>query len=80
MYLVLSFSLIKAQFEKKLNLSKRRLYIGVIAVGISFGYCIELVQEFYIYQRCFEYADIVANSIGTIFGVILAKQTGIKIV
>jgi VanZ family protein len=80
MYGGLAFSMILGGFSKNLNLSPGKLYIITLLAGICYGTSIELIQGFYIYQRYFDTLDIFANTIGTVFGVITARLTGIKLV
>ncbi|NOQ73371.1 MAG: hypothetical protein GQ574_15300 [Crocinitomix sp.] len=85
MYFVLSalfllgFLTFEKKIRKKLNLSNLRLYGVVILVGILIGYAIELIQGNFIFRRYFDVADIVMNSFGTIFGVIMYSLTGRKL-
>lgn len=66
--------------KKNLNLSSTSRYLLILSVGIAYGTFIELIQGFYIYQRFYDSADIIANAFGTIFGVITIRLTGIKLV
>jgi VanZ family protein len=77
MYLVLAFSMGLSSIKKKLNLSSAGLYIVLLTAGIGYGILIEVLQGTLVYRRYFDPMDILANSIGTIFGVILVSQTGI---
>lgn len=85
MYFILSilflfgFLIFEKKIKKKLNLSNLQLYGVVILVGISIGYAIELIQGNFIFRRYFDVADIVMNSFGTIFGVIMYSLTGRKL-
>ncbi len=56
------------------------MYLIILLVGIAYGTSIELIQGFYIYRRFFDTADILANTIGTIFGVLASRLTSIKLV
>lgn len=80
MYAILSYAMCLGGFKKNLNQSKPSLYLIVLSVGIVYGISIELIQGFYIYQRFFDTADIFANTFGTIFGVLGARLTSIKLV
>jgi VanZ family protein len=77
MYSVLAFlNMFGFTYKKEnLNLSKRRLYRWVILAGVVLGILIEIVQGAFIYQRHYDAADMVANGIGTIFGVITFNWT-----
>jgi glycopeptide antibiotics resistance protein len=52
----------------------------VILAGIAVGIFIELIQGNYIYRRYYETEDIIANSIGTIFGGLGYTVIGRKLV
>ena len=80
MYSFLAYAMCLGGLKKNLNLSKPTLYLIILLVGIAYGTSIELIQGFYIYQRFFDTADIFANTIGTIFGVLAARLTSIKLV
>lgn len=80
MYFVLAFAMILAAISKNLNLSTVKVYGITLLAGICYGTSIELIQGFYIYQRYFDTLDIFANAIGTVFGVLTARMTGIKLV
>ena len=86
-YFVLAFlQLLAFQHSKKIksqflvNLSNPALYMIVILAGIAIGYGIELVQKHYIYQRYYDFEDILVNGIGTIFGAFTFGWTGRKLV
>lgn len=80
MYSFLAFAMCLGGLKKNLNLSKTSLYLIILSVGIAYGTFIELIQGFYIYQRYFDTTDILANTIGTIFGVLTGRLTSIKLV
>jgi glycopeptide antibiotics resistance protein len=80
MYAFLAYAMCLGGLKKNLNLSKPTLYLIILLVGIIYGTSIELIQGFYIYQRFFDTADIFANTVGTIFGVLAARLTSIKLV
>ncbi|MBK9191549.1 MAG: VanZ family protein [Crocinitomicaceae bacterium] len=77
MYLVLAFSMGLSSLKKNLNLSLTGLYILILTAGIGYGILIEILQGTLVYRRYFDLMDILANSLGTIFGVLLISQTGI---
>ena len=79
MYFILSILLGFALIKNKMNLLSFGLYLLLILVGIAFGYFVELIQGEIIYQRYFDTSDIIANSFGTIFGVILIGLMGRKL-
>jgi len=56
--------------EKVKILQQKKMFYNYIIVGVLFGIFIEIVQGFFPY-RSFDLNDIVANSIGTICGVLL---------
>ena len=80
MYATLSFSMILGGFKKNMNLSSFNLYLIILSAGIAYGTGIELIQGFFIYQRYFDPSDILANTIGTIFGAVTVRLTSIKLV
>ena len=45
--------------------------LAIILLFSSFGFLIELVQEFFVKERYFDIWDVVANTLGTISGVLL---------
>ncbi len=70
MYFGLSFLMLIGFFHIKNELFfKLGLYIIVVCISIGLG--IELLQGSVIPLRFFSWKDIVANSIGTIFGLLL---------
>jgi len=80
MYFLLAFTMLLGDISKKLNLSVNKLYLLTILAGICYGTSIELIQGFYIYQRYFDILDILANTVGTVFGALTVRLTGIKLV
>ena len=81
MYLMLSILLAFGFILKnKLNLSKLKMYLILVLVGIAFGTFVELVQGSFIYRRYFDLLDILANSIGSIVGMFLVALIGRKLV
>lgn len=66
--------------EKKLNLSNLKLYVLITLAGIAIGIFVELVQGNFIYRRYYDPEDILVNSFGTIFGVMIYTLTGRKLV
>ena len=77
MYSVLAFLNLFGFNDKKekMNLSNYKLYGWVILAGVILGMLIEIVQGAFIYQRHYDVADMVANGIGTIFGVFTFNWT-----
>ncbi len=51
----------------------------VLLIGIVLGICIEFCQANFTNERKFELLDIMANTIGAIFGYITAKNIIIKL-
>ena len=81
MYLMLSILLAFGFILKNiLNLSKLKMYLILVLVGIAFGTFVELVQGSFIYRRYFDLLDILANSIGSIVGMFLVALIGRKLV
>jgi len=81
MYFVLSILLAFAfVFKNKVNLSKLNLYLILVLVGIVFGTFVELVQGSFIYQRYFDLLDILANSIGSLVGMLIVALISRKLV
>lgn len=80
MYSGLAVLMLYPYQNKKLNLFRFRVYLVIVIVGITFGFLVELIQGNFIHQRYFGWSDIVANSIGTIFGAFLYGWIGRKIV
>jgi len=81
MYFVLSITLALAfAFKNNLNLSKLKMYLILVLVGIAFGIFVELIQGSFIYRRYFDLFDILANSIGSIVGMLIVALIGRKLV
>ncbi|MCI5058304.1 MAG: VanZ family protein, partial [Flavobacteriales bacterium] len=57
------------------NMKNKKFIIVIAFFLILYGITIEVVQGNFIPGRMFEYKDILANSLGTIFGTILAIRT-----
>jgi VanZ family protein len=71
MYAILAVLQFLAFFNPKMNLSRKWLYLLVALAGIIFGFFVELVQGSFIYRRYFDWADVVANMFGTVFGLVV---------
>lgn len=65
--------------NQKMNTFNIRVYLWVIVVGIGFGTLLEIIQGLFVYRRYFDVKDIILNSVGTIFGVIVYRLIGSKI-
>ncbi len=63
-----------------MNLLIFRVYTVIVLMAILFGYIVELIQGSLISGRYFDPADIVANSIGTFFGVLFYHWIGRKLI
>jgi len=63
-----------------MNLSKYRMYLVLILVGITVGIFVELIQGNFIYRRYYDPEDILVNGIGTIFGAFGYSWIGRKLV
>ena len=80
LYFILAYLMLWDNFYSKMNLSDIKVYIIITLAGIAIGLFVELIQGFFIYKRYFDPSDIVANGIGTIFGGIMYRLTGKKLV
>jgi glycopeptide antibiotics resistance protein len=78
MYTVLAGLQFLAFFKPKMNLSRPWLYVLVALAGITFGFFVELVQGSFIYRRYFDWGDVVANTFGTVFGLVAMALTSRK--
>jgi len=58
-------------FQLKKDEPFNRLIVLNVIIGVLIGWSIEYLQGNYITNRCFEYSDITANSIGTIVGMLI---------
>jgi len=52
----------------------------LVLVGLAFGIFVEVIQGSFIYRRYFDVMDIVANFIGTLFGMFIGVQINRKLV
>jgi VanZ family protein len=50
--------------------------VWVTIIAVAYGILMELVQLYFVPFRSFEWLDIVADTVGTIIGVRLAKKIG----
>jgi VanZ family protein len=69
-YLVYAFSL--------QQILKRKYRIGILIYCILFGVVVEFLQEQTGY-RSFEYADMLANSLGALLGIFIGKWQVLKV-
>ena len=53
---------------------KNRFWIHVILSIFLFGFFIEIIQEYWGYNRFFEVGDVVANTLGNIAGFLASKK------
>ncbi len=62
-------------FKKQTSSKKIREHAFYIVVfgALILGLTLEIIQHFYIKNRFFEYRDLIANSFGCIFGLVLFK-------
>lgn len=80
MYFILAWLWLADAGLKKMNLLPFRVYLILTLAGIITGVFVELIQGLFIVKRYFDPSDIVANGFGTIFGGIVYRLTGRKIV
>ncbi len=45
--------------------------VWIVVTGVFIGWSIEFVQGNYVTNRQFEYSDIIANSLGTVVGMLI---------
>jgi len=50
----------------------------IVVIGILIGWSIEFIQGNYITNRYFDYSDIIANSLGTVVGMLIYVKYPIK--
>lgn len=62
-------------FKKQYNSFYLRYHakIWAVAIGITYGIAIELIQMFFSLDRSAEFLDLVANTIGCLSGVVLFR-------
>ena len=74
-YFVLAVSMVIESRRNKdfVNIDKKNLMLKFIAVGVIFGIFIEFVQGIFPY-RYFELGDILANSTGSVLGVLILTK------
>ena len=56
----------------------KALFTRVIIGAIVYGIAIELIQHFFIPFRSFEWGDIVADAVGSVFGFIISVKRFVK--
>ncbi|RIJ43251.1 VanZ family protein [Pontibacter oryzae] len=74
MFCVLSFLMIVGM-SKQFTFPRLRHYAvrGSLLASTMFGIAIELLQHFFIYGRQGDIIDVLANTIGCLFGIVLFK-------
>jgi VanZ family protein len=70
MFAVLSFLFLLQKVKRKQKVTIREK-IAVCLVIVCFGLIVEIIQECFILDRHFDWWDVVANTLGTIAGVLL---------
>ena len=76
-YFVLALLMGTAFYYKKNEPFIKRIVI-IVAIGISVGFFIEVIQGNFIKNRFFDFFDILANSIGTLVGFIIIEKIRIN--
>jgi VanZ family protein len=56
----------------------RKLFIQIAIVGLCYGIVMEFVQHYYVANRSFEGADIIADAVGCTAGAIFSTRRYIK--
>lgn len=56
------------QALKKGNTTLKKIFLLICVTGICFGIVMELIQEYYVLHRSFEWADILADAGGCVAG------------
>lgn len=59
-------------FRQKTQLSKKAFLI-ILTIGFTYGVLMELMQYLFLPNRYFEYGDMLANFIGSFFGLSLIR-------
>jgi len=73
MYSILSFLLFIAFNKQFFNNEKRfRIKIIIVFLSISYGGVMEILQEYIFINRSGSWIDFIANSVGSILGVLIA--------
>jgi VanZ family protein len=74
LFFVLCFLFAHPLRESNLSIEKKKNYFLLIAIGgIVYGTLVEFVQKYWIPNRSFELADIVADSTGCIFAYFFSR-------
>lgn len=71
MYMILSYTMLR--FFVQAKISHKLLYVLIFCILLGIG--IELLQSTKFINRSFEFADIIANIIGALIGVVIFKFT-----
>ncbi len=69
-YAVLSFLLGYEVYKRYRSITTYQL-VAILVICMIYGVALELLQQWYLSDRFFEIADIIANIIGSLLGVIV---------
>jgi len=69
LFLVLVFLWCKAYITKT-----KKVFIIITSLSIIYGVAMELVQQYFIPFRSFDYADMIADSVGSIAGYFISVK------
>lgn len=72
-YFILALLMSFGFYSKKNEPFYKRVVV-IIAIGISIGGLVEILQGNFIPNRCFDFFDIFANSSGTIAGYVIFEK------
>lgn len=64
--------------EKKIFKSVQQLFVWVTLGGCVYGIVMEYVQKYFIPNRSFDIGDIIADTIGSIVGLVVATKLLVK--
>lgn len=79
MFSIMAFLMCWALFKRPVPAAKRLQYFIVCGlICVAYGIIMEFVQKYYIPNRSFDVADIAADTIGSVLGVIVSSRLYIK--
>ncbi|WP_070137682.1 VanZ family protein [Crocinitomix algicola] len=79
-FLLIGFDRHNFRSKNKLNLRDIRLYLLLTVSSFLFGLSIEFAQDWLVTKRYYDITDVVANLIGTIFGLFCFSWMGRKLI
>lgn len=71
-YFMLGVLIVWKNIKNREKLS-RNLFLTVLVIGASYGVSMEIMQYLFFPNRYFEYGDMLANSLGSFFGLLTVQ-------